>query len=83
MDLRDYNLSLTYIAEHNNVSDNTIRNVLKKYMKNYPRHIRTLPSVVSFDEFKGDTRNGKYAFIIKIYCIKKQLIYYQIEKKKT
>ena len=51
MDLREYNLSLTYIAEHNNVSDNTIRNVLKKYMKNYPRHIRTLPSVVSFDEF--------------------------------
>ena len=73
MDLRDYNLSLTYIAEHNNVSDNTIRNVLKKYMKNYPKHVRTLPSVVSFDEFKGDTKNGKYAFIINDLLHKKTI----------
>lgn len=64
MDLRDYNLSLSYIAKHNNVSDNTVRNVLKRYMKNYPNYLKTLPSVISFDEFKADTRKGKYAFII-------------------
>ena len=64
MDLRDYNLSLSYIAIHNNVSDNTVRNVLKNYLKNYPLHLRKLPSVLSFDEFKADTRSGKYAFIV-------------------
>ena len=64
MDLRDYNLSLSYIAIHNNVSDNTVRNVLKNYLKKYPLHLRKLPSVLSFDEFKADTRSGKYAFIV-------------------
>lgn len=64
MDLRDYNLSISYIAVHNNVSDNTVRNVLKKHIKNYPDHLKTLPNVISFDEFKADTRKGKYAFIV-------------------
>lgn len=64
LDLRDYNLSLSYIAIHNNVSDNTVRNVLKNYMKDYPTRLRLLPSVISFDEFKADTKKGKYAFII-------------------
>ena len=73
MDLRDYNLSLKYIGEHNNVSDNTVRNVLKRYMNNYPKHITKLPSVISFDEFKADTRRGKYAFIINDLLHKKTL----------
>lgn len=73
MDLRDYNLSLSYIAVHNNVSDNTVRNVLKGYMKNHPNHLRTLPSVISFDEFKADTRSGKYAFITNDLLHKKTL----------
>ncbi len=73
MDLRDYNLSIKYIGEHNNVSDNTVRNILKDYMKNYPLHIRTLPSVISFDEFKADTRSGKYAFIVNDILHKKVL----------
>jgi transposase len=64
MDLRDYNLSVSYIAVHNNISDNTVRNVLKSYMKDYPKYLRLLPSVISFDEFKADTRRGKYAFIV-------------------
>ena len=55
IDLREYNLSLTYIAEHNNISDNEVRKILKDYMKNYPNHLRNLPSVISFDEFKADT----------------------------
>ena len=73
MDLRDYNLSLTYIAEHNNVSDNEVRKILKDYMKNHPTYLKTLPSVISFDEFKADTRNGKYAFIINDLLHKKTL----------
>ena len=64
MDLRNYNLSLSYIAESNNVSDNTVRNVLKRYMKDYPKNLKNLPSIISFDEFKADTRKGKYAFIV-------------------
>lgn len=64
MDLRDYNLSISYIAEKNNVSDNTVRNILKGYMKEYSEHLRLLPSVISFDEFKADTKRGKYAFIV-------------------
>lgn len=64
MDLREYNLSLKYIAEKNNVSDNTVRNILKEQMSEYPEHIRNLPSIISFDEFKADTKEGKYAFIL-------------------
>ncbi len=63
-DLKEYNLSLDYISKINNVSDNTIRNILKEAMKGYPEHIRLLPRVISFDEFKADTREGKYAFIL-------------------
>ena len=73
MDLKDYNLSLKYIAEHNNVSDNTVRNVLKRYMKNYPLYLKNLPSIISFDEFKADTRSGKYAFIVNDVIYKKVL----------
>lgn len=63
-DLLEYNLTLKYIAKNNNVSDNTIRNVLLKAMKNYPEYVRLLPRVISFDEFKADTNKGKYAFIL-------------------
>ena len=64
LDLRDYNLSLSYIAEHNNVSDNTVRKILKDYMKNYTPCLKKVPNIISFDEFKADTRRGKYAFIV-------------------
>ena len=45
LDLRDYNLSLSYIAEHNNVSDNTVRKILKDYMKNYPPLLKMLKAL--------------------------------------
>lgn len=64
LDLMDYNLSLRYIAKSNNVSDNTVRNILKAKMKDYLDKLRNLPSIISFDEFKADTRKGKYAFIV-------------------
>ena len=73
MDLREYNLSLKYIAKSNNVSDNTVRNILKEYMKDYKKYLKTVPSVISFDEFKADTRKGKYAFIINDLLHKKTL----------
>lgn len=63
-DLKQYNLSLKYIAEENNISDNTVRNILKEQMKDYPKNIINLPRVISFDEFKADTREGKYAFVL-------------------
>ena len=63
-DLLNYNLSLKYIAEDNNVSAGTVRNILKNAMNNYPDHLKNLPKIISFDEFKADTEAGKYAFII-------------------
>ena len=73
IDLRNYNLSLKYIAEENNVSDNTIRNILKESMANYPEHVINLPRVISFDEFKADTKKGKYAFVLNNPIHKKVL----------
>lgn len=63
-DLKQYNLSLKYIAEENNISDITVRNILKEYMKDYLKNVINLPKVISFDEFKSDTREGKYAFVL-------------------
>ncbi len=63
-DLKQYNLSLKYIAEENNISDNTVRNILKEHMKDYPKHVIILPRVIQFDEFKADTKEGKYAFVL-------------------
>ena len=63
-DLKQYSLSLKYIAEENNISDNTVRNILKEHMKDYPKNIINIPRVISFDEFKADTREGKYAFLL-------------------
>lgn len=33
-------------------------------MKDYPKNIINLPRVISFDEFKADTKEGKYAFVL-------------------
>lgn len=33
-------------------------------MSEYPKHIKNLPRVISFDEFKADTKSGKYAFVM-------------------
>lgn len=42
-------------------------------MKNYPKHLTKLPSIISFDEFKADTKAGKYAFILSDLLHKKTL----------
>ena len=72
-DLLNYNLSIKFIAESNNVSSGTVRNILLNAMSEYPEHVINLPRVISFDEFKADTQYGKYAFIINDPIHKKAL----------
>lgn len=72
-DLLNYNLSLKYIAESNNISEGSVRTILKESMKGYPKNIRLLPKVISMDEFKADTNKGKYAFILNDPIHKKAL----------
>ena len=69
----DYNLSIKYIAKTNGVSPGIVRIVLKEAMNNYPEHVTNLPKVISFDEFKADTREGKYAFVLNDPIHKKVL----------
>ena len=38
-----------------------------------PEHVINLPRVISFDEFKADTRDGKYAFVLNDPIHKKVL----------
>lgn len=72
-DLLNYNLSIKYIANINNISPSSVRNILKNAMSKYPDHITNLPKVISFDEFKADTNEGKYAFILNDPINKKAL----------
>ena len=71
-DLLNYNLSFKYIAESNGVSPYVVRKELLEATDNYER-IKTLPEVISFDEFKADTDKGKYAFVINDPIEKKTL----------
>lgn len=82
-DLKQYSLSLKYIAEENNISDNTVRNILKKHIKYYPKNVINLPKVISFDEFKSDTREGKYAFVLNDPIHKETLDVLSNKKKNT
>ena len=72
-DLLSHENSLKSIALNNNVSDMQVRNILKEAMKNYPEHIKLLPRIISIDEFKADTNEGKYACIINDPIHKKAL----------
>lgn len=72
-DLLEYNLSLKYIAEKNRVDKSTIINELLSATSTIPDYIKNLPRVISFDEFKADTREGKYAFILNDPIHKKVL----------
>lgn len=63
-DLLKPNFNIKQIADDNNVSHNCVRNVLKEAMNNYPDNLKTLPEVISFDEFKADTSYGKYACVV-------------------
>ena len=63
-DLLNKNMTIKEISRQNNVSEYTVRNELKQIMKNSLSEIKTLPRIISFDEFKADTSYGKYAFIM-------------------
>ncbi len=63
-DLLNYNLSIKYIAGSNGISSDSVRRILLNAMSEYPDYVRNLPRVISFDEFKADTEEGKYAFIL-------------------
>lgn len=72
-DLLNYNLSIKYIAEENNISDVEVRNILLDAMYDYPDNVKTLPQVISIDEFAAHTSYGKYALIINDPIKKKTL----------
>ena len=63
-DLLNYNLSIKYIAQENKISSYTVRKVLENAMIEYPKQVKNLPRVISFDEYKADTKKGKYAFVL-------------------
>ena len=72
-DLLDYNLTIDYIANKNHVSKYVVRNELEEATLTIPDYQKNLPRVISFDEFKADTNEGKYAFIINDPIHKKVL----------
>ena len=63
-DLLDYNMTINKIAEKNHVSKYIVRQELEEATSLIPDFVKNLPRVISFDEFKADTREGKYAFIL-------------------
>lgn len=46
------------------MSAGSVRNELEEATSLMPENIKNLPRVISFDEFKVDTNEGKYAFIL-------------------
>lgn len=72
-DLLNYNLSLKYISEKNRVSITTVENELLEIESAIPKKIKNLPRVISLDEFKADTKEGKYAFVLNDPIHKKVL----------
>ena len=72
-DLLNYNLSLKYIAEKNRVSITFVENEMLDIISGMPKYVFNLPRVISFDEFKADTKEGKYAFILNDPIHKKVL----------
>ena len=72
-DLLNYNLSFKYNAEKNRVSITSVENEMLDIILGIPEHIKNLPKVISFDEFKADTKEGKYAFILNDPIHKKVL----------
>ena len=72
-DLLDYNMTIDKIATKNHVSKYTVRKELEEATELIPEYQKNLPKVISFDEFKADTEEGKYAFILNDPIHKKVL----------
>lgn len=82
-DLLNYNLSLKYISEKNRVSIMAVENELLEIESAIPKKIKNLPRVISLDEFKADTKEGKYAFVLNDPIHKKVLDVLPNRKKNT
>ncbi len=63
-DLLDYNMTIDKIAAKNHISKYIVRKELEEAASIIPDYQKNLPKVISFDEFKADTKAGKYAFIL-------------------
>lgn len=72
-DLLDYNMTIDKIATKNHVSKYIVRKELEEATELIPDFQKNLPKVISFDEFKADTKEGKYAFILNDPIHKKVL----------
>ena len=72
-DLLDYNMTIDKIAIKNHVSKYVVRKELEEATEMIPDYQKNLPRVISFDEFKADTNEGKYAFILNDPIHKKVL----------
>lgn len=72
-DLLKQNFNIKQIADDNDISQDKVRKILKDAMSEYPNHIKTLPQVISIDEFAAHTSYGKYALIINNPIKKKTL----------
>lgn len=72
-DLLDYNMTIDKIAIKNHVSQYIVRKELEEATEMIPSFQKNLPRVISFDEFKADTKEGKYAFILNDPIHKKVL----------
>ena len=72
-DLMNYNLSFKYMAQKNRVSITFVENEMLDIISGIPEYVINLPKVISFDEFKADTRDGKYAFVLNDPIHKKVL----------
>ena len=72
-DLLDYNMTIDKIATKNHVSKYIVRKELEEATELIPEFQKNLPKVISFDEFKADTKEGKYAFILNDPIHKKVL----------
>lgn len=72
-DLLDYNMTIDKIAIKNHVSKYVVRKELEEATELIPDFQKNLPRVISFDEFKADTHEGKYAFILNDPIHKKVL----------
>ena len=72
-DLLDYNMTIDKITIKNHVSKYVVRKELEEATEMIPDYQKNLPRVISFDEFKADTNEGKYAFILNDPIHKKVL----------
>lgn len=69
----NYHLSIKHIAQRYHVSDYVVRKELEEATSTIPDYQKNLPRVINFDEFKTDTKEGKYAFVLNDPIHKKNI----------